>query len=178
MVYFVTKDNKIKIGYTTNIDKRLKELNNQYGKIDLIAIIKGTRKLEKAFHTKFEKYSIGNEWFKLNHEILNFIQTLEKTKDKTDILFPKITIALKRMGENIKLARLRRKIKTEQLAERAGISRATLWMIENGSARVAMGYYAKVLHSLNMLNSIENLAADDILGRKLQDAELLGYIKR
>ncbi len=55
---------------------------------------------------------------------------------------------LSEFGENIKLARLRRKLTTIQLAERAGISRTTLYEIERGRPSVAIGNYAQVLSVL------------------------------
>ena len=54
------------------------------------------------------------------------------------------------MGENIKLARLRRKLTAEQVAERAGISRSTLWQVEKGLPSVSMGTYAQVLFVLGL----------------------------
>jgi DNA-binding XRE family transcriptional regulator len=48
------------------------------------------------------------------------------------LLLPKLNRILEEMGENIKLARLRRKLITEQPAEREGISRSTLWQVEKG----------------------------------------------
>lgn len=94
-------------------------------------------------------------------------------KGKTTILLPKIQKVLEELGENIKLARLRRKISTEQVAERAGISRSTLWMVEKGTSTVAMGTYLQVLFILGLEKDLLEVAKDDILGRKLQDAELL-----
>ena len=61
---------------------------------------------------------------------------------------------LKTMGEQIKLARLRRCLSSELTAERAGISRASLWKVEKGDPSVAMGIYAAVLHALNILIKI------------------------
>lgn len=58
---------------------------------------------------------------------------------------PKLEDILRTVGENIKLARLRRKITTTMLAERANISRATLRKVENGEVGVTMGIYANVL---------------------------------
>ena len=77
------------------------------------------------------------------------------------------------MGENIKLARKRHKLTTIQVAERAGIARSTLYLIEKGNASVAMGAYFNVLRILRLQNDIIKLAADDEFGRKLQDLELL-----
>ena len=86
---------------------------------------------------------------------------------------PKTAEILEQMGEQIKLARLRRRLSTELVAERAGISRATLWNVEKGSPSVAIGIYASVLHALgNMDNDFLLVAKDDELGRTLQDLEL------
>lgn len=49
------------------------------------------------------------------------------------ILLPSLQKILSQLGEDIKLARLRRKLSTEQVSERAGISRSTLWQIEKGT---------------------------------------------
>ncbi|MEJ0057606.1 MAG: helix-turn-helix transcriptional regulator [Bacteroidota bacterium] len=88
-------------------------------------------------------------------------------------LLPKIGRILASTGENIKLARLRRKLSSEQVAKRAGIARTTLWSIEKGSGTVALGAYAQVLFTLGMEEDLLKLAGDDQLGRKLQDAKIL-----
>lgn len=88
------------------------------------------------------------------------------------ILMPSAKKVLKELGENIKLARLRRKLSAQQVSERAGISRSTLWQIENGAPSVSMGIYCQVLFVLGLDKDLLKVAADDILGRKLQDAEL------
>lgn len=93
-------------------------------------------------------------------------------KEKLTIM-PKGKKILASLGENIKLARLRRKLASEQVAERAGISRATLWQIEKGTPSVTMGAYFQVLFVLGMEKDFLKLAGDDELGRKLQDAGLI-----
>lgn len=92
---------------------------------------------------------------------------------KKQILLPKHTAFLEQMGENIKLARKRRKLTTIQVAERAGIARSTLYLVEKGDSSVAMGAYFNVLRVLGLQNDFLKLAADDELGRKLQDLDLL-----
>lgn len=77
------------------------------------------------------------------------------------------------LGENIRLARLRRKLSAEQVAERAGISRKTLYEIEGGRSNVTIGNYVQVLSALGLEEDILNVAKDDTLGRKLQDAKLI-----
>ncbi len=92
---------------------------------------------------------------------------------KKQVIFPKYNLLLEQMGENIKLARKRRKLTTIQVAERAGIARSTLYLIEKGDASVTLGAYFNVLRVLGLQNDIAKLAADDDFGRKLQDLELL-----
>jgi transcriptional regulator with XRE-family HTH domain len=91
---------------------------------------------------------------------------------KTSVQTPKLTILLKALGENIRLARLRRHLSTTMLAERAGMTRMTLRAIEKGQPTVSLGAYANVLFSLGLEKDLALLAKDDELGRKLQDAGL------
>lgn len=92
---------------------------------------------------------------------------------KAAIIMPKTREMLEQMGEQIKLARLRRRISSQLVAERAGISRQTLTAVEKGSPTVSIGSYAAVLHALNNLDTdLLLIAKDDELGRKLQDLKL------
>ena len=89
------------------------------------------------------------------------------------VIMPKTLDILKTMGEQIKMARLRRNLPVKIVSERAGISRNTLWQIEKGNPSVAIGYYAAVLHALNNLDrDLLLVAKDDVLGKKLQDLEI------
>ncbi|MBK5200097.1 MAG: transcriptional regulator [Spirochaetaceae bacterium] len=87
-------------------------------------------------------------------------------------LLPSIQKKLSQMGTQIKLARLRRHLSVQLVAERAGISRATLWSVEKGSPSVAIGIYASVLLSIGLSDDLLNIAKDDELGKKLQDLDL------
>ena len=90
------------------------------------------------------------------------------------VIMPKTLDILKTMGEQIKMARLRRNLPVKIVSERAGISRNTLWQIEKGNPSVAIGYYAAVLHALNNLDGdLLLVAKDDVLGKKLQDLEII-----
>jgi len=93
--------------------------------------------------------------------------------NKKQVIFPKYNQMLEQMGENIKLARKRRKLTTTQVAERAGIARSTLYLIEKGESSVALGAYFNVLRVFGLQEDILKLGADDEFGRKLQDLELL-----
>lgn len=92
---------------------------------------------------------------------------------RNTILLPKAQKNLSVLGENIKLARLRRKFSSEQVAERADISRTTLVSIEKGRPNVTIGAYVKVLSVLGLENDIMEVGKDDKLGRRLQDAKLV-----
>ncbi len=92
---------------------------------------------------------------------------------KAVVVLPQTERILSQMGEQIKMARLRRNLSVELVAERAGISRASLWAVEKGTPSVAIGIYAVVLHALNRMDQdLLLVAKDDELGRKLQDLDL------
>lgn len=99
-------------------------------------------------------------------------------KRKKPLIGPKNLDILETMGNQIKLARCRRKMTCEMAAYKAGITRATLWKIERGDPSVAIGYYFKVLNILNLEKTMLEIAKDDPLGRLLQDAELDQKYKR
>ena len=94
-------------------------------------------------------------------------------KTKKQIIFPQHQKILEQLGENIKLARKRRKLTTVQVAERAGIARNTLYLLEKGTSSVSLGALFNVLRVLNLHEDLLKLASDDELGRKLQDLELI-----
>lgn len=87
-------------------------------------------------------------------------------------MLPKVKRILMEMGENIKLARLRRKLSAQQVAERSNIGRTTLNRIEQGSPSVSIGSYLLVLQVLGLEKDFLLVAEDDVLGRKLQDARI------
>jgi transcriptional regulator with XRE-family HTH domain len=77
------------------------------------------------------------------------------------------------LGENIKLARLRRKLSIRSMAERAGIATSTLGNIEEGSPSVSLGNYLQVLSILRLEDDLLLLADKDPIGRQIQDAGLI-----
>jgi transcriptional regulator with XRE-family HTH domain len=91
---------------------------------------------------------------------------------ETSTLLPKHERLLADLGENLRLARLRRKLSAEQVAERAGVSRSTLHLIENGSAGTSLGKLVQVLAVLGLEQDLSAVGIDDVLGRKLEDARL------
>ena len=89
------------------------------------------------------------------------------------VLLPRLMRNLADFGLKLKMARLRRKFTAESVAQRAGITRSTLVKIEKGDPSVALGSFARVMQVLRLEDDLLKLATDDVLGRKLQDAELL-----
>lgn len=85
---------------------------------------------------------------------------------------PAVARVLTELGRNVRLARQRRGLAAELLAERAGMSRPTLRAIERGDASVTLGALANVLHSLGLEQDLLAIGRDDVLGRKLEDAHL------
>ncbi len=91
---------------------------------------------------------------------------------KAPTIFPAQTLLLEQLGERLRDARLRRRFAMRVVAERAGISRQTLYNVEAGDASVNLGTYARVLTVLGLEQQLTLIAADDPVGRRLQDAKL------
>jgi len=87
-------------------------------------------------------------------------------------LLPRVSRLLRSYGQNLKLARLRRRYSAETVAQRAGITRKTVSRVEKGDSAVALGIYARVMQVLRLEQDLAKLAVDDLLGRKLQDTGL------
>jgi len=91
---------------------------------------------------------------------------------KPPIVFPQEQRLLSQLAERLKLARMRRKLSNAVVAQRAGISRTSLYKVEAGDAGATLGTYLRVLAVLGLEGDINALAADDKVGRKLQDLAL------
>src|SRR6516164_3309176 len=91
---------------------------------------------------------------------------------KPPIIFPQEQRLLSQLGERLKLARKRRKLSNAVVAQRAGISRTSLYKVEAGDPGATLGTYMRVMAVLGLEADINALAADDKVGRKLQDLAL------
>lgn len=91
---------------------------------------------------------------------------------KAPILYPSQTQLLKGLGERLRDARLRRRFSVCLVAQRADVSRPTLNKVEQGDPSVTIGTYLRVLSVLGLEKDIAQVAADDRVGRRLQDAAL------
>ena len=84
----------------------------------------------------------------------------------------KLEQKMQTVGEQIRLARLRRDLSVAQVAERATCSPMTIARIEKGAPTVAIGIYLRVLYALQLDDDILLLAQKDEMGRALQDLAL------
>ena len=91
---------------------------------------------------------------------------------KTVILSPATQQVLEKMGANIKKSRLRRNLRAELVAERAGISTDTLSSIEKGASTVSIGAYAAVLAVLELDKDLELIALDEEGKKQFQEQNL------
>jgi DNA-binding XRE family transcriptional regulator len=103
----------------------------------------------------------------------NYSMQKPHSNKRSAVIFPKKRKILIVMGENIKLARKRRKYTQTLISERTGLSRLTIRNIEKGNSGVSIGHYLVVLSVLGLADDLLNVAKDDELGRKLQDINLL-----
>ena len=91
---------------------------------------------------------------------------------KPPILYPNQAKLLRELGQRLRDARLRRRFPASLVAERAGVSRPTLNKVEAGDSAVTLGTYLRVFGVLGLEKDFALLASDDVIGRRLQDAEL------
>lgn len=96
------------------------------------------------------------------------------TKSTMSVRLPRrLEENMKIVGEQIKLARLRRNLSRAQVAERAMCSELTEARVEKGVPTVAIGTYLRILYALQLEDDILLLAKDDKLGKQLQDMALI-----
>lgn len=81
---------------------------------------------------------------------------------------------MKVVGEQIRLARLRRNLSRAQVAERAMCSELTEARVEKGIPTVAIGIYLRILYALQLEDDVLFIAKDDKLGKELQDINMIG----
>ena len=84
----------------------------------------------------------------------------------------KLEQKMQTVGEQIKLARLRRNLTIAQISERAMASEVTVSRVEKGLPTVSIGIYLRVLYALQLEDDILCLAKDDAIGQALQDLGL------
>lgn len=104
------------------------------------------------------------------HRIYN-IKDMAKFS-KSSWMTRKLQENLNVVGEQFRMARMRRHLTMEQVAQRAQCTRLTLSRLEKGSPQVSLGVVLRVLNALQLPDDILSLAKDDVLGRVVQDMEL------
>jgi DNA-binding XRE family transcriptional regulator len=72
-----------------------------------------------------------------------------------------VTAAVQRLGENIRLARVRRRLGQEELAQASGITRKTLYALEKGAPGATIATAFTVLWKLGLLHTVASLADPD-----------------
>lgn len=98
--------------------------------------------------------------------------------NKISPLLPSTEEVLKKLGERIRLSRMRRKLTADIVANRAGMSPITLRNVEEGKSGVTIGSYIAVLQVLGLEKDFNLLAQKDELGRELQDSKLFKTMKQ
>lgn len=97
-VYFIQigDSGDIKIGYTNNIKKRLKELQTgSPKKLKLLGYIDGGRTKEQELHSQFKQYRVNGEWFRLHQEIVDYINKNTKTNTWIELDSGKTSVLMK-----------------------------------------------------------------------------------
>jgi hypothetical protein len=178
MIYFIRNDKgSIKIGYSKNPTERLKSLQvNCDGKLSLIGVIRGGKDKEKDLHNMFDNLRKAGEWFKSDDELLDYIARNKIDYDGgEDDLPPKNSKAyeiVKQNGRNFKLARIRRHLTMQQVADQVGVGIRAVSNAESGENCGVINFIAIAVF-LGMEQEISNIGYADPIGRKIADDELL-----
>ncbi|MQV12221.1 helix-turn-helix domain-containing protein [Sinorhizobium meliloti] len=80
------------------------------------------------------------------------------TTTKGNVVHPRVERGLRKLGEDISLARRARRMSAQDFADRIGISRATLHRLESGDPGIALNTLALALHALGRLDALVDLA--------------------
>lgn len=91
---------------------------------------------------------------------------------RTPPTHPTARRAIQALGERLRAARLRRKMTQAIMAERVGVSVPTLKKLEEGDPTTSLATMIRLLAVLGLAGDIDQIAAEDKLGRELQDSEL------
>jgi len=101
------------------------------------------------------------------------MNTSHRTGKQRAVLYPDQQRAVEALGQNLLLARKRRKLTQKALCERTGLNKKTVARIEKGDPGVSLGHYVRVLAALSLLDDLTKVGLEDDLGRKLQDIQTL-----
>lgn len=102
------------------------------------------------------------------------MNTSHQTGKQRAVLFPDQQRAVEALGQNLLLARKRRKLTQKAICERTGLNYRTVARIEKGDPGVSLGHYVRVLAALSLMDDLIKVGLDDELGHKLQDIRALG----
>lgn len=87
-------------------------------------------------------------------------------------LFPRERLRAEALGERLQLARLRRQVPLRDLAARVGVSRPTIMKLEAGDPSISLDVLIRVLQVLSLIDDLDKIAAEDQIGRRLEDLKL------
>lgn len=89
MIYLLQQQNNLKIGYTNNLLKRIKQYNTHNSDFKILYVLNGNREKEKELHKQFEKFRKSTEWFEYTEEIIDYFNkngTIIEAKDEFVIM--------------------------------------------------------------------------------------------
>ena len=139
MIYFIEQEGIVKIGYSTNPNKRLSSLKlSNPNELVVRLIIEGTIEDEKKYHEMFKEYRHRGEWYLLSDEIQQFIADKQKVdlrydfgllnnfteiKTETTLIRNKLNLRLREVGELMNItAQSVKEIETRELMGTASLN--------------------------------------------------------
>ena len=95
----------------------------------------------------------------------------DMSRQPRPLVLPRQQHQAEALGNRLRLSRLRRSISQEEMAARIGVSRQTLLKLEGGDASVGLAVLLLALDVLGLSDQIDELAARDEIGRRLEDIQ-------
>ena len=78
-VYFLRANNTVKIGFSTNLSERLRNIRTGCPeKVRLVKVVAGTMKTERMYHDRYAEYRLDGEWFDLRGRLAKYLEMCVK----------------------------------------------------------------------------------------------------
>jgi hypothetical protein len=158
MIYFIRAYNQfIKIGYTTDLSSRIKQLQTSNAfKLHVKAVLPGCQKTEKALHRMFAHLTTGahNEWFKYGEDLKWFMRAIQENPEVHNIL------ELERIALQMRIQR-----KTNRLGKKHKLSKR---LDKYGHSRRSQGDLVIGKEA----NALPPLISSEVNGRSMQASSL------
>lgn len=168
MIYFIRNGRGIKVGFSENVEKRLRVFRTTIPEIELIATMPGGRGHERALHVMLAEHRMDGEWFRDNEHVrsaiefavANGVEELKSVRRTTEPL-DETVIKAKRLAEII--MRGRAKTSIDDVKDIYGVPSSVIYNLRyNPDNRLSASSYIDLLRGARraVADAMRELADD------------------